>query len=336
MSDHEKRMTKDTGDGFLNRWSSRKQEALREESVSSVTAPASEQALVSHTGRIRPDRSSPNHLRPVDAPPILPSNEDSRMADRQEPNAEIELSPESAAAEQDVVMLSDADMPALETLTDKSDVSAFFSKGVSAALRKAALRHVFRQPVYNVRDGLDDYDDDYTYFEPLGETITSDMKFHAARKERARLETLREKTECSPIEGDPIEDNPSEDNSAERGATEGGTSEDNSAERGSTEGGPPESGPPESDHGNPSADDQDERTTKIVASKAPYECDTSKSSDDQSAKNAQLPENGKDCEPAKDSKLLAMNEADQLHQPDGEVMDSDSAITSQSPLKRET
>ena len=53
------------------------------------------------------------------------------------------------------------------------------------------MRHVFSQPKYNVRDGLDDYDDDYTKFEPLGDTVTSDMKFHAARKERARLESER-------------------------------------------------------------------------------------------------------------------------------------------------
>jgi hypothetical protein len=38
-----------------------------------------------------------------------------------------------------------------------------------------------------VRDGLNDYDGDYTVFEPLGDIITSDMKFHIARKERDRL-----------------------------------------------------------------------------------------------------------------------------------------------------
>ncbi len=84
--------------------------------------------------------------------------------------------------------LSDADMPPIESLDASSDVSDFFNRGVSAALRRAALRQIFKSPVYNVRDGLNDYDDDFTVFEPLGDTVTSDMKFHAARKERERLE----------------------------------------------------------------------------------------------------------------------------------------------------
>ena len=82
---------------------------------------------------------------------------------------------------------TDIDMPPIESLDVTSDLSGFFSKGVSASLRRAALRHVFSQPSYNVRDGLNDYDGDYTVFEPLGDTVTSDMKFHAARHERERL-----------------------------------------------------------------------------------------------------------------------------------------------------
>jgi len=81
-------------------------------------------------------------------------------------------------------LLTDDDMPAIPTLTAKSDLSAFFNQGVSAGLRRAALRHVFQLPVYNERDGLNDYDDDFTRFEPLGDTITSDMKWHKERKER--------------------------------------------------------------------------------------------------------------------------------------------------------
>ncbi len=104
-------------------------------------------------------------------------------------NAGVQRSEGLASCEQ--ALLTDADMPDIETLTASSDISGFLGKGVSAALRKAALRHVFRQPKYNLRDGLDDYDDDYTTFEPLGDTVTSDMKFHAARKERASLASER-------------------------------------------------------------------------------------------------------------------------------------------------
>jgi len=95
-------------------------------------------------------------------------------------------------------LLSDADMPEIQTLDAGSDISAFFNRGVSKTLRNAALKHIFGLSAYNVRDGLNDYDEDYTVFEPLGDTVTCDMKFHKERKEKllaeeqARLEELEE------------------------------------------------------------------------------------------------------------------------------------------------
>ena len=96
-------------------------------------------------------------------------------------------------AEQEALepLLTDEDMPPISTLSATSDLTGFFNRGVSATLRRAALRHVFQLPSYNVRDGLNDYDDDFTYFEPLGDTVTSDMKWHTARKERERIERER-------------------------------------------------------------------------------------------------------------------------------------------------
>ncbi len=140
-------------DGFLNRWSSRKQQA-----------------------NTPPVETTTKH-------PDTGPDETSELA--------VEASTPDGASD-DTPVLTDTDMPAIETLTATSDVSGFFSEGVSAALRKAALRHVFQQPAFNVRDGLNDYDGDYTVFEPLGDTITSDMKWHTARKERLRLEAEEE------------------------------------------------------------------------------------------------------------------------------------------------
>jgi len=87
-------------------------------------------------------------------------------------------------------LLTDADMPALDTLNSDSDYSSFFSKGVSKELRQQALRHLFGHAKFNIRDGLNDYDEDYTTFEPLGDTVTSDMRWHKARKEREEKERL--------------------------------------------------------------------------------------------------------------------------------------------------
>lgn len=82
---------------------------------------------------------------------------------------------EPAESEQDLPPdLTDSDMPALHTLGAGSDFSGFMSPGVSEELRKLALRKMFALPSYHLRDGLDDYDDDYTVFEPLGDTVTRD------------------------------------------------------------------------------------------------------------------------------------------------------------------
>lgn len=72
--------------------------------------------------------------------------------------------------------LSDADMPPLETLGEDSDYSDFFSPEVSEELRRLALRKLFHLPAFNVRDGLDDYDEDFTQFAKLGNVITHEMQ----------------------------------------------------------------------------------------------------------------------------------------------------------------
>lgn len=181
---------KDSG-SFLNRWSVRKQQSSRP-AVNDIAAhepgrasadppdPAESTVLLSD-GLLRGELAD-NNLKPAE--PALMRGATAELGTELQNNNIVPV-------EQTPALLTDADMPDIESLTASSDISGFLGKGVSAALRKAALRHVFRQPKYNVRDGLDDYDDDYTFFEPLGDTVTSDMKFHAARKERARLANER-------------------------------------------------------------------------------------------------------------------------------------------------
>ena len=83
--------------------------------------------------------------------------------------------------------LTDEDMPDLETLDESSDYAGFMSKNVSDMLRKMALRKLFASESYNVRDGLDEYDGDYTNFEKLDPSVvTTDMK-HMFEVEAKRL-----------------------------------------------------------------------------------------------------------------------------------------------------
>lgn len=47
---------------------------------------------------------------------------------------------------------------------------------VDEETRKSALRALFRKPEFNVRDGLNEYDDDFTKFASLGNVVTHEMK----------------------------------------------------------------------------------------------------------------------------------------------------------------
>jgi hypothetical protein len=60
-------------------------------------------------------------------------------------------------------------LPDLATLTPQSDFSPFMVRGVSAALRSAALKTLFTDPHFNVMDKLDVYVDDYSVFTPMPE-----------------------------------------------------------------------------------------------------------------------------------------------------------------------
>lgn len=85
-------------------------------------------------------------------------------------------------------VLSDADMEPIGSLTENSDFSKFMSPGVSDELRKLALRKMFQGPLFNIRDGLDEYDDDYTSFEKLGDIVTSDMRHQIEVEANKKLE----------------------------------------------------------------------------------------------------------------------------------------------------
>lgn len=84
--------------------------------------------------------------------------------------------PPSQAGEQPASsrILSDKDMPSLQQLTGESDVSDFLSPGVSESLRRQALRRLFGMPKFNLRDGLDDYDDDYTKLQTISRTLAQE------------------------------------------------------------------------------------------------------------------------------------------------------------------
>ena len=121
------------------------------------------------------------------------------------PSAIDDAADDARPAEEPV--LTDADMPDIDTIGDTSSVAEFFSPGVSEALRRKALRKLFHSPKFNVRDGLDDFDDDYTHFEKLGDIVTADMKHRAELEaERLRERALAAIDEAAPDTADDASD----------------------------------------------------------------------------------------------------------------------------------
>lgn len=138
--------------------------------------------------------------RKLEADQLAPAVEESVQLDTE---AGLSAADPAAAAEVKPV-LTDADMPDIESLDEDSDFSGFMSAGVSDKLRNLALRKLFKAPVFNIRDGLDEYDEDYTYFEKLGDIVTCDMKHQIEMQELKRREA--EEAEAAAAELDEIED----------------------------------------------------------------------------------------------------------------------------------
>ena len=115
-------------------------------------------------------------------------------------------------AEAQPAPLTDQDMPAVDGLDEGSDFSCFLSAGVSDGLRRQALDRLFRLPMCGVLDGLNDYDDDYTQLEELGDTVTYQMRQWAEQKAREEL------TQAAPDEARTMP----EDNSAATDGLEAG------------------------------------------------------------------------------------------------------------------
>jgi hypothetical protein len=141
-------------EGLLARWSARK-------------------AKVRQAERALEERARQEHPSVPEQAPVAPG----AGTEPQTPlDAAAEPEPEPA----------DEDMPPIESLNERSDLSMFFSSKVSEELRRRALRKVFMSAAFNRVDGLDDYAEDFTRFETLGDVMTSDLK-HRLEMARQRM-----------------------------------------------------------------------------------------------------------------------------------------------------
>jgi hypothetical protein len=60
-----------------------------------------------------------------------------------------------------------APLPPVDSLTPESDFTPFMRSGVDPSLRQQALRTLFRDPRFNVQDGLDVYIADFSQPDPI-------------------------------------------------------------------------------------------------------------------------------------------------------------------------
>ena len=175
-------------DSFLARWSRRKHEAEHG----------------------RPAEEAEATEAPVDTDAQAPAAD----------NGDVDDPEASGSAQQTAAADAEADLPHPDTLDRDSDFSVYLTKRVSSAFRRAAMRRLFSAPEFNVRDGLDDYDEDYTQFQSLGNTVTAHMRHHTERlrqREQDKAEQAERDAEAErarTAEGDEAEHATDEDTDA--------------------------------------------------------------------------------------------------------------------------
>lgn len=123
--------------------------------------------------KLEQQSTSPSEVQPLSQPEIDPCEVGAVVPD--------DLADDPIGEE--ACVLTDEDMPALETLHEGSDFSQFFSNGVSDELRDLALQRLFRLPEFNLRDGLNDYDEDFSRMTALSEAVVSQLRTWVTEKE---------------------------------------------------------------------------------------------------------------------------------------------------------
>lgn len=86
---------------------------------------------------------------------------------KEEPPAPAAAASQSAAPPVQAEPQPAPPLPPVESLTPESDFTPFMRSEVDPGLRRQALRTLFRDPRFNVMDGLDVYIDDFSKPDPI-------------------------------------------------------------------------------------------------------------------------------------------------------------------------
>ena len=181
-------------DGFLGRWSRRKQEVREGKPLEEPPPPAQSVPPAAPTLSPKPASAVAAGAPPAAAPGAAPATE----------------APPPPT-------LADA-----QALTPASDFKAFVARDVSPEVRNLAMKKLFADPHFNVMDGLDIYIGDYTQPDPLPEGML--RKMASAHAMGFFDHEKKEDTEASldaPVGGAPLQANTGADTGTHSDTKEG-------------------------------------------------------------------------------------------------------------------
>ena len=122
------------------------------------------------------------------------------------PNDTASIEPTDALEES-----TDTKESASET-TEELSIAQLLVSEASESVKKAALRKLFLSEEFNVRDGLDDYDDDYSNLKSLSEGVAESLRDWV--KDKAEEETPSEQEQATESKEEDLANN-AEDNTEE-------------------------------------------------------------------------------------------------------------------------
>jgi Protein of unknown function (DUF3306) len=180
-------------DGFLGRWSQRKQAVRAGKALAEPAPPV-----------VTPEPVVGSSLAPGAALPGV---------------AQSQRATATAADTEPLQQAAPLSLDDVKSLTAESNFAPFAARGVAPEVRNAAMKKLFTDPHYNVMDRLDIYIDDYSQPDPLPESMLRQMasaKFlklfedqgESAKKDKAGTPDPVAQSAQSPQSGtDPVTEN---------------------------------------------------------------------------------------------------------------------------------
>jgi hypothetical protein len=147
-------------DGFLGRWSQRKQAVREGKPLQEPVLPVSSPNVAPHSPRV--GTPATGGLAPAAGGQGARARGAEQGGDQALPIDPVEQTPP----------LTMQDAAALGT---DSDYAPFAARSVAPEVRNAAMKKLFADPHYNLMDGLDTYIDDYSQPDPLPESMLRQM-----------------------------------------------------------------------------------------------------------------------------------------------------------------